>query len=288
MITIENDNLKASINFKGAELTSLVKKSSETEYIWQADPHFWSRHAPVLFPIVGRLKNDEFIHLGSQYSLTQHGFARDLEFECIDQKIEEATFKLSSNRETRLAYPFKFHLFVHYKLNGNRLEVHYEVENKDPNDLYFSIGAHPAFNCPLRQNEKRSDYALIFNQEEDAETQMLDGGLRTGETKHILNNSREIEIQDTLFDDDALIFSQLESTEISLQKGAEKLVTVHFDGWPYLGIWSKNREAPFVCIEPWYGIADRQNHNYEFSEKEGLIALESKAKFFAKYEIEIH
>lgn len=288
MIAIQNDELKALINFRGAELTSLVKKSSNREYIWQADPKHWARHAPVLFPIVGRLKNDEFLYEGSRYSLTQHGFARDLEFACVEEKSNEATFKLSSNRETRLAYPFKFNLFIRYKLNSNRLEVHYEVENKDPHDLYFSIGGHPAFNCPLRAGEKRSDYTLVFGDIENLETQVLKEGIRSGETRNILKNSRELEISDMLFDNDALIFSQLKSNEITLQKGGEKFLTVHFDGFPYLGIWSKNRNAPFVCIEPWYGIADRENHDYEFSKKEGVIPLESKAKFFAKFELEIH
>lgn len=288
MITIENDLLSASVNFKGAELSSLKKKSSSTEYIWQADPAHWARHAPILFPIVGRLRNDEYVINKKRYSLTQHGFARDMEFEVVEHEKDMAVFQLKSTLDTRLAYPFKFLLIVSFQLHNNDLTISYEVVNKSGDAMYFSIGGHPAFNCPVFPGTKKTEYSLEFDEKETAFTQRLEDGLRTNDQEKILENERKIPITESLFDHDALIFDQLKSKKISLVHDGDTLIELQFEGFPYLGIWSKSAEAPFVCIEPWFGVADRVDHDYDFTKKEGILSLEPKSCFTCSYLIKVH
>ena len=288
MIQISNQQLKATINFKGAELSSLIQLSTDTEYIWQGDPIHWSRHAPVLFPIVGRLKNDEYIYQDLTYSLSQHGFARDMEFTLIRQEISYASFSLKSSSQTLMVYPFKFELIITYELIDNRLEVNYLVINKDPNTMYFSIGGHPAFNCPVDFRSKRSDYQLVFSSVETAQTQLIENGLRTGDRQLILQDEQSLPITDDLFDQDALIFENLTSSAVSLQKGNKKVLTFHFDQFPFLGIWSKSQTAPFVCLEPWFGVADTKDTNHLLANKEGIQTLQSTDEFSCQYSIELH
>lgn len=288
MISIENEKLTASINFKGAELISLKKKSTGTEYIWQADPAFWGRHAPILFPIVGRLKNDEYLINDKRYSLTQHGFARDMEFELTEKSDSVAGLLLKSTMDTRMAYPYKFHLKVQYSLKGSSLEISYEVINKSVEMMYFSIGGHPAFNCPVFPGDKKTDYTILFEKPENAFTQRLSNGLRNGKIIPVLENTNNLPITDDLFKDDALIFSDLNSEYVSLSKKSEKLLTLHFKNFPYLGIWSKSADAPFVCFEPWFGLADREDHDYNFDNKEGILHLDPNSSFLCIYTIEIH
>jgi len=286
--TLENDHLKIAVKHHGAELSSLIKKSTNTEYLWQADPTYWGRHAPILFPIVGRLQNDEFLVGKDKYAMKQHGLARNMDFEFIQRNQASLTFELASSETTLKNYPYPFRLRLQYILDGQVLKVAYEVFNPVETDLYFSIGGHPAFRCPLKQGEKRSDYQLVFQHQETAATQRLDSGIRNGKTELILNNENTLPLTDTLFDEDALVFENLVSDEIRLQKGHEPIFTFKFRGFPYLGIWSKNRASPFVCIEPWFGVADHQSHNGQFPQKEGVIKLGGGESFKSIYEVEIH
>ena len=288
MITISNEQISANINFQGAELSSLKKLDTNTEYIWQADPSYWGRHSPVLFPIVGRLKDDEYIHNDLNYNLSQHGFARDMEFNLVRQEDAYVCLTLKSSSQTLMVYPFKFELLISYELIDSKLEITYEVINKDHHDLLFSIGAHPAFNCPLFENEDRSEYSLLFSSQETASKQLLENGIRSGRTANVLQGEREITLSDDLFDEDALVFEDLTSSMITLKKGNMKVLSVHFEGFPYLGIWSKNRDSRFVCIEPWQGIADNATHNHQLSEKEGIHRLAPSGSFSCKFLIEIH
>ena len=287
MITIENDTIRLSINLKGAEMSSLYNKSNGLEYLWQADPHHWARHAPILFPIVGKLKNDEYRYEGRIYSLSQHGFARDMEFEMIMRDDYSATFQLDSTMGTRLAYPFKFRLLINYTLEKNKVHIRYEVKNRDHNPLYFSIGAHPAFNCPLREGEKRSDYQFVFEKEETFARHEIRNGLRTGGVEVALESTRILPIADDLFEKDAWVLAGLKSSSIGIQKGEERILTFQFSGFPYLGLWSKSKDSPFVCIEPWFGMADLFEHNQELVDKEGLVVLEDMGEFSCNYSIEI-
>jgi len=166
--------------------------------------------------------------------------------------------------------------------------VGYEVYNPSNHPMYFSIGGHPAFRCPLNADEQRSDYQLVFEHKETAQTQRLDGGIRNGKTALILDNEKILPITDTLFEEDALIFSNLVSEKVTLQKGTNRILTFDFKKFPYLGIWSKNQASPFVCIEPWYGVSDHVDHNQQLSQKEGVLQLNSGQTFDSVYSIEIH
>ncbi len=286
--TLENDHLKIAVKHHGAELSSLIKKSTDIEYIWQADPAYWGRHAPILFPIVGRLQNDEFLVGSEKYSMKQHGLARNMDFELIKRDKVSLTFELRSSEKTLKNYPYPFRLRLQYRLDKYTLLVGYEVFNPSEEAIYFSIGGHPAFKCPLKEGEKREDYQLVFQKKETAMTQRLDNGIRNGKQELILANERKLPITDTLFDEDALVFTKLASESMSLQKAAESMLTFNFKGLPYLGIWSKNRTSPFVCIEPWFGIADHQSHNQQFTQKEGVLKLEGNATFKSTYTVEVH
>ncbi|MEM1124095.1 MAG: aldose 1-epimerase family protein [Bacteroidota bacterium] len=286
--TLENDYLKINVKRHGAELCNIIKKDTNTEYLWQADPDIWGRHAPILFPIVGKLKADKMTVNGEVYSMKQHGLARNMDFELVESDKSSLTFELNSSTETLKHYPFAFRLRVKYTLQAQQLLTTYQVYNPSDVSLIFSIGGHPAFRCPLHADEKRSDYQLIFNQKETAVTQRLDEGIRNGKTELILEDSAILPLKDDLFDQDALVFANLNSNQVSLCQGTQKQLTFHFNNFPYLGIWSKNRTAPFVCIEPWFGIADHQNHRPDFVQKEGIIQLAAQDNFACTYTVEIH
>lgn len=286
--TLENDALKIQVKYHGAELCSIINKATGQEYIWQADPAFWGRHAPVLFPIVGRLQEDSYSVGEQAYTMKQHGLARNMDFQLIKKNKTTFTFELTSSKETLLAYPYPFRLRIEYALFGRELMVAYEVYNPAEAPMYFSIGGHPAFRCPLNANEQRSDYQLVFQHKEMAATQRLDGGIRNGKTTPILANEKVLPITDNLFDEDALVFSELVSEKVTLQKGDSRILTFDFKDFPYLGIWSKNQTSPFVCIEPWFGVADHVQHNQQFAQKEGVLKLGAGKTFDSVYSITIH
>ena len=283
--SIKNQSLSAFFKLKGAELCSL-KDNKGTEYIWQADPAHWGRHAPVLFPIVGKLKDNTYYVDDKEYQLNQHGFARDLEFEMVEKTASSISFKLQSNEATLAIYPFSFVLIITYTLNENQLEVNYQVSNPVAETLYFSIGAHPAFNCPIHDNKQRSDYFLKFDNSVNSEIHLIDGGLQNGATIPLLENQDRLNISDDLFDQDALILKGFPENSIHLTDDTlTPYLTVAFEGFPYLGIWSKSSTSPFVCIEPWYGIADHQNSSQNLKEKEGIMSLKEGEEFKASYQI---
>lgn len=283
--TLKNEYLSASFNLKGAELCSLKNKDGD-ELLWQADASFWGRHAPILFPIVGRLKDDTYYYNGQAYKLSQHGFARDLDFELTESSETKAIFELKSNSLTLEKYPFDFVLRLHYTLSKNALTIGYEVVNPSDADMYFSIGAHPAFICPLDSNKKRSDYQFTFDKPVTASTYLLEEGLQNNATESAVNHQRTLKISDNLFDKDALVFKAFPSDEVGIAEiGKESFLKVQFNGFPFLGLWSKSQDAPFVCIEPWLGIADNINSSQDLTEKEGIIKLSAKEVFEASYKM---
>lgn len=288
MKTIENEYLRLETQSKGAELTSVFNKHNNTEYLWQADKQFWGRHAPVLFPVVGRLKDDTFTYQGQSYQLGQHGFARNFEFKIFDTTDDTITYELASKSRTLKVFPFHFNLKIKYTLTEKTVKTTYSVVNTYMTPLYFSIGGHPGFSCPLQEGEQRSDYKLVFSEPETQNTQLIIDGLRDGKVEQVLNNETTIPLTDELFDNDALIFQNLNSNEISLQKEDAKVLSFDFTGFPYLGIWSKNRKSPFVCIEPWYGVADVLSHNQEITEKEGVMCLQPMESFECSFSFTLH
>lgn len=285
---LENDLLSININTAGAELTSIIGKKDNTEYIWQADPKYWKRYTPVLFPIVGRVRNDVYRVEGKEYHLNQHGFARDSEFELVIKEGKQLVYKLEDSEESMKVYPFKFKFYIIYTLVDNKVVIKYSVKNTDDRDIYFSIGSHPGFACPLVKGESFEDYYLEFEKKEIAQREYLDREERlyTGKKEVFLDNSRIIDLKKDLFTQDALVFKKLKSKKVSLKsRKSSKTVTIDFKEFPYLGIWSRANDAPFICIEPWQGRADFYDFDGDFSEKDGIVKLGREESFLCSYTI---
>ena len=285
---IKNEFIKAKIKSFGAELNSLQKIDDSLEYIWQGDKEFWARHSPILFPIVGRLKNDSYFYKNQKYNMSQHGFARDKEFEIVEKKDDFIEFKLSSDEKTLEIYPFSFELYLFYKLERNSLIVSYKVINKSDDKMLFSIGAHPAFNWTLNENEQKEDYFLEFENIKNTKRYFLN-------ELGLVYNSIDLEIKDNkialneeLFKNDALVFNDSNIKNVTLRNNKnDKFIKLNFENFPYLGIWSKLNGAPFMCIEPWLGVADEIGTNQKFEEKTGILKLKKDGIFEASYSIEI-
>ena len=284
---ISNSFISASIKSFGAELCSLKRNAVDTEYIWQADPKYWGRHAPVLFPIVGKLLDDEYTYKGKTYKMTQHGFARDNDFEILEHKKNYICLKLEHNEETLENYPFAFRLYITYTLLENCLKISYKVVNKSDDTMPFSIGAHPAFNWPL-EGERKTEYQFRFKG--------INVLKRLPLTKNGISDQKEIielineklPLNKKLFKNDAIIVENLKSKSILLENCVnDKFVKMTFVGFEYLGLWSKPTGAPFICIEPWHGIADFIDHNKNIQEKKGIKFLEPEEVFESSYTIEI-
>ena len=284
---LENDLLRIRIAHAGAELSSVWHKGNRKEYLWQGDPAFWPRKAPVLFPAVGKLKENSYTYAGAGFSLPQHGFARDREFSVLHKSDTAITFVLRSDEASMKAYPFPFELKIGYELEGTGLAVRYEVQNTGKSPMYFSIGAHPGFTCPLHDNEKISDYYLEFEEAETLDRHLLDEGLFNGRTERVMTDQKILELDEELFAKDAIVFKDMRSSQMILKsKRSDYRLTFRFPGFPYFGIWKKPG-APFICLEPWLGIADSIHHTGEIEKKEGIIRLEAQEGFSVAYSIGI-
>jgi len=280
---------RATFAAHGAELTSLITPANGLDYLWPADPAVWARHAPVLFPLVGRLPNDAYRHQGRPYTLPQHGFARDQPFAVLRHEPAELVFRLRHDDGTRAVFPFAFELTITYTLRQACLGVRWDVRNPAPDQpLLFSIGAHPAVRCPLLPDEEFEDYYFEFDHPVTLERHLLRGGLLTGRTAPVLTEGRELPLSYALFADDALVFKHYDFTRLTLRsRRSAHFVRFRFDGFPYLGLWTKGPGAGFVCVEPWHGIASPAGEPGELSEKEGILRLEPGQAFSASYSIEV-
>lgn len=289
MFHIENDHLKVGVLLKGAELSSIIKKQTKKEYIWQADPGIWTNHAPILFPIVGGLKNGSFIYEGKEYSLPRHGFVRNNNnVKLRGQTDNSLTFSLTHSEKTLKNYPFQFDLEITYLLTENRISISHKIFNPGLKPLYFSLGGHPAFNVPLTEGEKYEDHYLEFDRKLDLETNLLtEEGLISSQTKIVVENNNRIELHNDLFNNDALIFREIPSKKVTLfSKKSGEILSVEYEDFNDLGIWAKPG-APFVCIEPWLGYADVETASGNITTKKGIIELMPSAKFSASYTIKI-
>jgi galactose mutarotase-like enzyme len=280
---ISNSNLTAQINHFGAELFSL-KNSAYKEFIWEGNPAFWGKHSPILFPIVGSLKNNAYQYNGKEYHLSRHGFAREMEFELIEKSEESATFSLVSTIETKKKYPFDFELQICYSLEENKLNIDYKVINKNDFIMPFSIGAHPAFALP----GNFEDYSLEFQQQENLKYYLLEEGLISNNSNEIQLKNRQLDLNYNLFENDALVFKTLASKSISILKNSVSFLKVNFANFPNLGIWTV-KNGPFLCIEPWFGYSDTDTlKEYDdFSKKEEIQLLEKNEVFNSNFSIEI-
>lgn len=276
LYTIKNDLIVVEISDHGAELKSLKRVNDTYEYLWQGDAKYWGRNAPVLFPIVGRLLEDTYYYEDVAYKMTQHGFARDRQFKLVDQTAEKVSFKLTDDAESRAVYPFSFELIIHYILEEDTLRVAYEVSNPMETILPFSIGAHPAFNW-------EEEAHFTFESGLLSTYLITDRGVSPQKVDIAAPNGR-LKINKELFKDDALIMDDIDRV---VYCNGTRQVEMLFEGFPYVGLWSKPSGAPFVCIEPWYGIADFAGHNQKLLDKRGIVLLDGHDVFKGSYTIKI-
>lgn len=286
---LENDVLKIEVNSLGAELSSIKNKKDGLEYLWQGDPSVWGRKSPILFPIVGKLKDNEYYIENEKYELGQHGFARDMEFQVEQKNKEMLEYKLKYNEESLKKYPYKFLLTITYELKGNSLNIGYEVKNLDSTDVYFSIGAHPGFNIPIMEEERLEDYYLEFDKLETVNKYELNTENSVSlESIPFLENEKVIPMTKDIFNKGAIILLDVESNSLSLKsKKSSREVRVEYAGFPYLGIWGQPDNSPFVCIEPWYGVADFEDTDKQYKTKRGIQKLEVSEEFKANYYVTI-
>ena len=269
--TISAAGITATIKSDGAELCSL-KNAAGVELLWQAGPA-WPRHAPILFPIVGRLKNDELHHDGNTYPMTQHGFARDLPFDWIEQGPQSCTLQLEDSTVTRSRYPFAFRLVVTYAVKANRLEVTFALTNSGDVVLPASIGAHPAFNWPLAAGRPKESYTVAFSSQETAPIRRLKDGLLRAAPEPTPITGNTLALSERLFDDDAVILERPASNAVRYATATGPSIEVSWQGFRELGLWSKLGGAAFLCIEPWRGFASPAEFDGEFADKPGLMHL---------------
>jgi galactose mutarotase-like enzyme len=265
----------------GAELCSL-KNNTKTEFIWEGNPEFWGKHSPILFPIVGTLKNNSFFYDNQEYKLTRHGFAREMEFELVEKGNNYATFSLKSSLETLILYPFKFELQITYRLEEMVLSIEYKVLNKSETRIPFSIGAHPAF--ALVGNFE--NYSIEFEQEEPLKYFALENDLISNKTKKLATSNRQVSLNYSLFENDALVFKSIVSKSLAILKDSKPILKINFEDFPSLGIWTK-KNASFICIEPWFGYSDTETNFGNILEKEGILVLEYNETFNSKFSIKI-
>lgn len=286
--TLENEFLRISIRNSGAELVSIKGVKDQKEYLWQGDPEYWPRRAPVLFPIVGKLRNNCYHLDGQTYTLPQHGLARNRMFDLESSSLDSAVYMLPASNETRKVYPFDFELMIKYELKEKTLFVIYTVLNKGTQALPFSIGGHPGFNVQLYDGEQFSDYYLEFKDPETENRYLLDDGLFSGDTEPILEQQRFLELSHKLFEKDAIVLKDIESEEVQLKsKNSPYHLRFSFPGFPYFGIWSTVKPAPFVCLEPWFGLADRSDSEGDLFQKEGVQIINPGKQFTCSYYFEV-
>lgn len=283
---LENDTLRVEIDSFGAELKSVKDKVSNQEYMWQGDPAYWGRTSPVLFPFVGSLKDATYHHEGVAYKMGQHGFARDMEHELVSQTNTAIYFKLNSNEETLKKYPFSFVLKIGYELEENAVKVLWEVENDSTDkQLHFSIGAHPAFNCPIHGEENKAGYKFYFaNVDEIHHHGHTDTGLSVEEDILLPLEDHRVLITPEFFDGSTYIIEGRQTNEVALEDpNGNRMVTVSFD-MPLFALWSPpGKNAPFVCIEPWCGRCDAADFEGTLSERAFNNALDAGKTFQTSY-----
>jgi galactose mutarotase-like enzyme len=280
---MKNDFLSIQVTDKGAELTNITDVKTGFEFLWQADPAVWGRHAPILFPIVGKVKNNVLCVDGKEYVMNQHGFARDKAFTRITETENEVWYELNSSEETLMVYPYSFTLRLGYTLNKNTLTCSYHIINTGAQTMYFSIGAHPGFNLPLAGLD---EYTIEFEKEENEERHLLDGGLFNHTHKPVLSSPTTIELTSKLFDDDAIVFKDLHSKQLKLkQRNGTFCITLDYEGFPHMGIWTQKGNEQYLCLEPWCGHADSVNGHSNISTKEGIITLLPHTEFKRSYSL---
>jgi galactose mutarotase-like enzyme len=269
--TLSNGRITATIKCDGAELCSL-QNAAGREVLWQAGPQ-WPRHAPILFPIVGRLKGDMLRHRGKTYPMSQHGFARDMRFAWTAHDAQSCALTLRDNAATREKFPFAFQLTVSYAVRDDELLITFEIANTGDEMMPVSIGTHPAFAWPLPGADDKASHTIVFSDAEPAPVRRLDGGLLRAQSEPTPVEGGALALSESLFVDDAIVIDQLASTSLSYMAPGAPTIDMAWEGFHQLGIWSKPSGAPFLCIEPWLGYASPVDFDGEFARKPGVIHI---------------
>lgn len=288
MEQIKNSQLTVEIADHGAELVS-VKDAQGKEYLWQADPKYWGRHSPILFPIVGSLWNGVYHVCGKDYPLSRHGFARDMDFHLIAKGDEQVVFALHDSAETLKKYPFHFNLAVSYRLKDNQLHVVWHVENTDDKTIWFQVGGHPAFNVPdMKQGEALHGRLRFDNAEPIRRFLAVQGCLDRARHEEVKTENGVWAFDTHSFDNDALVFDHSQIRKIELLDAEGKAAVTVQTKAPALGIWSPSgKDAPFICIEPWYGVTDVDGFDGELRDKYLVNQLLPGSSFMSEYVITI-
>lgn len=282
MLRVENDFLRVEFKALGAEMSRLLDKGTMEERLWDGDPKFWGKQAPVLFPFVGSSKNNQYTFSDQTYPMGRHGFAREMTFEVVQHTATAIVFQLRANEATRLVYPFEFIFEITYTLAANTLTTTYTVHNAGASDMVFSVGGHPAFHADYINGT----CSLEFEKEEILDTIKIDleTGLLKGQKEPVALVGRKLLLTEAVFREDALIFEHLKSKWIKLvDQVHHKSLKVSIDGFPSLGIWSPI--APFVCIEPWQGTADYEFATGRLEEKVGAVTLKPEKTYVSSFDI---
>ena len=289
MFLLENDQLVIAVASKGAELKSVLHKDFGIEYLWGADPAYWAKTSPVLFPIVGALKNNTYSYKGIDYTLPRHGFARDKEFKLVDQQNASLTLSIESDSDTLAMYPFPFIFSILYTLTKDELKVAYRVQNTGNDTMFFSVGGHPAFKVPLVDVTSYEDYRLVFEARETVSHWPISSdGLIETNPKPLLDESAVLPLSKALFAKDALVLKHLKSHFVQLTSDKTPHgLQFSFTGFPYLGLWA-TPGADFLCIEPWCGIADSVNSDQQLEHKEGIRHLPAGNVFNVEWKVQFH
>lgn len=287
---IRGDRISAGVDTTGAELTYL-RTADGFDYLWPGSPDSWNSRSPVLFPIIGGLRDNRYQMDGRTYNMSSHGFARRKKWTLKDQGEKHLTFQLKSDPESLAVYPFDFRLRITYKIDGPKLTVAYSLKNSGNRPMFFSLGGHPGFRCPLENGLKFDDYRLVFNRPEDTERLMKVGNLLSGETRPFRLPDGILPLRHRDYDDGAIILRKFASDRITLEspKGHRK-VTVDFPGFPDLGIWTFGPSpAPFICIEPWFGVdsAAEAGKDGNLRTKTGIRTLDAGREFNRSFAISV-
>ncbi len=276
----ENSKFTLAVKEMGAELNSLKSKETGIEYIWNGNTDIWYGQSPILFPIIGRLLDDKYTLNGKEYSMDKHGIVRKKPFALVEKTEDSLTFVQTDDDESITKYPYKFELKVKFQLTEKGLRVTHTVKNNNDSVMYYSFGAHPAFNCQI------GDY-LEFNKDTSLETERIDHeSILVDEKFPVEMDGNKVVLTKDLFVDDALILSSFDSDSISIKSNShDRIIKFDFDS-PFLGIWAKPN-APYVCLEPWWGVNDSYNKVSDFSEKRGIMALEPNSSKEFTWEVSI-
>ena len=289
--SLHNHLLSITVNSVGAELKSLVKRETGQEYMWSGDPEVWGSTAPVLFPIIGTLKNGKTLIEGKEYSIPKHGIVRHNDQLEVYSKLEDRiVLRLCSSEATKAYYPYSFDFRITFRLRNEHLIVYHEVMNNDDKPMLFHLGGHPAFHVPFYEGDSYEDYLLRFEHEEDSESyKVTDTGNISNETRPVpwAEGGTVIPLRHELFNHDALVFKDLNSRSVRLEsRNHGPVLKLDYAGWTHLGIWAKPH-GDFVCIEPWIGLADSADGDGVFAHKEGIIRLEPNGVYEMSYDIKV-